>query len=165
MDFLTPIAGALVGILRTMDERIKVAIAEKETWTYQFGNFPALQNKCTVRDTMDTDNDLIKLSFCLSATEGFDLTIIVGFDAADGEEVGGIVLNVSTVSGACLLSHPCECPHPPYSDIMDIGSVINAMAVFDLCWKLEVEHAAELAKAQAAIDDRTIRRGRFTVVQ
>lgn len=165
MDFLAPMAGALVGIVRSMETRIEQAIAKQETWTYQFGNFPALQASNTIRDTVDFDNDLIKLSFLPSATEGYNLTIIVGFDAAEGEEVGGIVLNLNTVNGDLLLTHPCECPHPPFSDLMDIGSVINAMAVFDLCSKLEVEKAEELAKAQAAIDERAVRRSQFRVVQ
>ena len=165
MDYLAPMAGALVGILRTMEERIETAINKKETWTYQFGNFPAYQGNNTIRDTVDFDNDLIKLSFHPSATDGFNLTIIVGFDAAEGEEVGGLILDINTVSGACLLTHPCECPHPPFSDLMDVGSVINAIAVFDLCMKLELEQAEELAKAQEAVEERNRRKSQFRVVQ
>ena len=165
MDYLAPMAGALVGILRTMEERIETAINKKETWTYQFGNFPSYQGNNTIRDTVDFENDLIKLSFHPSATDGYNLTIIVGFDAAEGEEVGGLFLDVNTVSGACMLNHPCECPHPPFSDLMDIGSVINAMAVFDLCSKLELEKVAEEAKQQAEEEDRAKRRDRFHVVR
>lgn len=165
MDFLAPMAGALVGIIRAMSERIEVAISEKETWTYQFGSSPVFQGNNTIRDSLDFENDLIKLSFLPSATEGYNLTLIVGFEAAEGEEVGGLLLNLNTVSGDLLLTHPCECPHPPYSDIMDVGSVINAMAMFDLCTKLEIEKAAELAEAQAKINERAVRRSQFRVVQ
>lgn len=165
MDYLAPMAGALVGILRTMEERIEAAINKKETWTYQFGNFPEYHGNNTIRDSVDTDNDLIKLSFHPSATDGYNLTIIVGFDAAEGEEVGGILLDINTVSGACILTHPCECPHPPFSDLMDIGSVINAMAVFDLCSKLELEKVAEEVKKQAEEEERAQRRNRFHVVR
>jgi hypothetical protein len=168
MDFLAPMAGALVGILRVMESRIETAIQEKETWTYQFGNFPVYGGGNTIRDSVDADNDFIKLSFHPSATDGFNLTIIVGFDAADGEEVeevGGIVLDLNTITGDCLLTHPCECPHPPYSDLMDMGSVIQALAVFDLCGKLEVEHHAELKRAQEALEARNQRKAQFRVVQ
>lgn len=165
MDFLAPMAGALVGILRAMEERIETALQEKETWTYQFGNFPVFQGNNTIRDSVDFDNDLIKLSFHPSATDGYNLTIIVGFDAAEGEEVGGILLDLNTITGACLLTHPCECPHPPYSDLMDMGSVIQALAVFDLCAKLEVEHAEEVKKAQEALEARAVRKSQLRLVQ
>jgi hypothetical protein len=168
MDFLAPMAGALVGILRVMEPRIETAIQQKETWTYQFGNFPVYGGGNTIRDSVDADNDLIKLSFHPSATDGFNLTIIVGFDAVDGEEIeeaGGIVLDINTTTGACLLTHPCECPHPPYSDLMDVGSVIQALAVFDLCANLEREHAEELDRAKKVDDERQARRAQFRVVQ
>ncbi|MNE52245.1 hypothetical protein D3C80_1469090 [compost metagenome] len=151
-----------------MESRIETAIQQKETWTYQFGNFPVYSGGNTIRDSVDSDNDLIKLSFHPSATDGFNLTIIVGFDAVDGEEIeeaGGIVLDINTVTGGCLLTHPCECPHPPYSDLMDVGSVIQALAVFDLCAKLEVEHAEELKKTQEALEARALRKSYFRVVQ
>lgn len=168
MDFLAPMAGALFGILRVMESRIETAIQEKETWTYQFGNFPVYSGGSTIRDSVDSDNDLIKLSFHPSATDGYNLTIIVGFDALDGEEIeeaGGIVLDINTVTGACVLTHPCECPHPPYSDLMDVGSVIQALAVFDLCAKLEVEHAEELDRAKKVLDDREARKAQLRVVR
>lgn len=165
MEYLNPMGSALVGIIRSMEKQVEAAIRGKETWTYQFGSFPAYQGNNVVRDTVDVDNDLIKLSFHQSATDGYNLTIIVGFDAAEGEDVGGILLDVNTITGAVLLTHPCECMHPPYSDIMDVGSVINAMAVIDLCQRLDLERVAEEAAEQAKAEDRVRRRSHLQVVR
>lgn len=169
MDYLAPMAGALAGIMRAMNHRIEKAILLKETWTYQFGGFPMYQGNNTIRDTVDTYNDLIKLSFHPSATEGFNLTVIAGFVSMEPDEepedVGGVIVDVNTESGACRLTHPCECPHPPYDNIMDIGSIINAMAMLDLCSHLEAEKVEEEAKAQAALRERAERRGRLHVVR
>ena len=166
---LAPMAGALIGIMSTMQSSIERCYETGEFWTYQYGSSPIATSDGRVLDDIDTDNECISLGFSPSDEEGYTHSIIVAFFLPEEPDTAdGITIDVNIESGEILVTYPDIDDDEVYNDfncMMDISSIITAMAVFGLYEDTLEKLSLELTEAKVAEETRKQRRSHLQVVR
>lgn len=166
---LAPMAGALIGIMSTMQSSIERCYETGDVWTYQYGMSPVATADGRVLDSIDTDNECISLGFSPSDEEGYTHSITVAFFLPEEPDTAdGLTIDVNIESGEILVTYPDLDDNEVYNDfncMMDIGSVITAMAVFGLYEDTLAKLSLELTEAKAVEETRKQRRSHLQVVR
>lgn len=166
---LAPMAGALIGIMNTMQSSIERCIHTGEFWTYQYGSSPVATEDGRVVDSIEVDNECISLGFSTSEEDGYTHSIIATFFLPDEPStIDGLTIDVNLETGEILVTYPDSEDNEASNDfncMMDIGSIITAMAVFGLYEDKLHEHSVKVAEAKLAEEARMERRSRLQVVR
>ncbi|MNI81707.1 hypothetical protein D3C73_1383500 [compost metagenome] len=95
----------------------------------------------------------------------YPLRLNVTFLHGDGEYVDDTTVDVHLEEGRVLFDPElCNCHHPEYNRIMDLGTLIHVISQVDLCQKTRHLMQEEIQQATQEAQDKATRRARLSVI-
>jgi len=161
MGVLSVMEAATIAAVGALRVNVELAVTTGVTWTYNTSTPLFDEHGMCVGD--EYPDDLICLSFAHSQVAGCDYRLRVSFWDVEGE-ADFFFVDIGLDPPAIVIELSQDEPEPFFNEIMDLGSVINALANLQT---LEDEFHTKVAGEVAATDAKVAyreKRARFTVI-